>query len=86
MGAVRVEVRGQRAGEAEVVILGAGGRAALLAGTVVATVAVRAATGRLRAGAGGLASLVSSPGEVLAELAERGVSILSFEGDGSPPV
>ena len=86
VGAVRVEVRGQRAGEAEVVILGAGGRAALLAGTVVATVAVRAATGRLRAGAGGLASLVSSPGEVLAELAERGVSILSFEGDGSPPV
>lgn len=85
VGAVRVEVRGRRAGEAEVVILGAGGRAALLAGTVLATAAVRAATGRLRAGAGGLASLVSAPGELLAELSERGVSILTFEGGGTTP-
>jgi saccharopine dehydrogenase-like NADP-dependent oxidoreductase len=85
VGAVRVEVRGRRAGEAEVVILGAAGRAALLAGTVAASVATRAATGRLRPGAGGLASLVSSPGELLAELSERGVSVLTFEGGGTPP-
>jgi saccharopine dehydrogenase-like NADP-dependent oxidoreductase len=84
VGAVRVEVRGRRAGEAEVVILGAAGRAALLAGTVAASAAVRAATGRLRPGAGGLASLVSSPGELLAELSERGVNILTFEGGGTP--
>ncbi|MGP8208578.1 MAG: hypothetical protein ACLQVK_21430 [Acidimicrobiales bacterium] len=85
VGAVRVEVRGRRAGQAEVVILGAGGRAALLAGTVVASAAVRAAAGRLRPGAGGLAALVSSPGELLAELSERGVSIQTFEGGGTPP-
>jgi saccharopine dehydrogenase-like NADP-dependent oxidoreductase len=85
VGAVRVEVRGRRAGAAEVVILGAGGRAALLAGTVLATAAVGAATGRLRPGAGGLASLVSSPGEFLAELSERGVSLLTFEGGATPP-
>jgi phosphoribosylcarboxyaminoimidazole (NCAIR) mutase len=85
VGALRVEVRGRRAGEAEVVILGAVGRAALLAGTVAASVAVRAATGRLRPGAGGLASVVSSPGELLAELSERGVNILTFEGGGTPP-
>jgi hypothetical protein len=28
---------------------------------------------------------VSSPGELLAELSERGVSILTFEGGGTPP-
>jgi saccharopine dehydrogenase-like NADP-dependent oxidoreductase len=85
VGAVRVEVRGRRGGAAEVMILGAGGRAALLAGTVAASAAVRAATGRLRTGAGGLASLVGEPGELLAELAERGITILTFEGGGTPP-
>ncbi len=73
VGALRVEVRGRRHGEAEVIILGAVGRAALLAGTVAASVAVRAGTGRLPPGAGGLASMVSAPGELLAELSERGV-------------
>jgi hypothetical protein len=28
--------------------------------------------------------LVSSPGELLAELSERGVNILTFEGGGTP--
>jgi hypothetical protein len=60
--------------------MGASGRPALLAGAVMAAVAVRAASGELRSGAGGLASLVASPGELLAELSERGVRIMVFEG------
>jgi hypothetical protein len=42
--------------------------------------AARAASGQLRAGAGGLASLVESPGEMLADLSERGVRLVTFEG------
>ena len=80
VGAVRVEARGLRAGAAETVVVGASGRPALLAGAVAAATAVRAATGQLRPGAGGLASLVDEPGEVLAELSERGVRLMTFEG------
>jgi hypothetical protein len=80
VGAVRVEVRGLRGGAAETVVVGAGGRPALLAGAVAAAMAARAASGQLRAGAGGLASLVESPGEVLADLSERGVRLVTFEG------
>jgi saccharopine dehydrogenase-like NADP-dependent oxidoreductase len=80
VGAVRVEVRGWRDGTADSVVVGASGRPALLAGAVMAAVAVRAANGQLKAGAGGLASLVDAPGELLAELSERGVRIMVFEG------
>lgn len=80
VGAVRVEVRGRRGGAAESVLLGASGRPGLLAGTVAATVAVRAAKAQLRPGAGGLAALVRAPGQLLAELSERGARIFSFEG------
>lgn len=85
VGAVRVEVRGWRAGKAESVVLGASGRPALLAGAVMAAVAVRAAGGALKPGAGGLASVVPSPGELLAELAERGVNLFVFEGARPAP-
>ncbi|HTT90537.1 MAG TPA: hypothetical protein VMF65_13380 [Acidimicrobiales bacterium] len=82
VGALRVEVRGRRAGAAETVVLGSSGRPALLAGAVAAVAAVRATSGQLRPGAGGLASLVSAPGEFLAELTDRGVPIMTFEGSG----
>jgi hypothetical protein len=85
VGALRVEVRGKRSGQAEAVVLGARGRPALLAGTVAATVALHAAGGRLRTGAAGLASLVPDPADLLAELCERGTSILAFEGEGPVP-
>jgi saccharopine dehydrogenase-like NADP-dependent oxidoreductase len=85
VGAVRVEVRGLRGGAAETVVVGAVGRPALLAGAVAAAMAVRAASGQLRAGAGGLASLVEAPGEVLADLSERGVRLVTFEGATMTP-
>lgn len=80
VGAVRVEARGWKTGAADSVVVGASGRPALLAGAVMAAIAARAADGHLQPGAGGLASLVASPGELLAELSERGVRIMVFEG------
>jgi len=85
VGAVRVEVRGRRAGAAESVLLGAIGRPALLAGQVAAGVAVRAAGRGLLPGVGGLASVVADPGELLADLVERGVRVMSFEGASLTP-
>ncbi len=82
VGALRVEVRGRRAGAAETVVAGASGRPALLAGAVAAAAAVRAAAGQLRAGAGGLASLVNTPGEFLTELSDRGVPLMTFGDSG----
>jgi saccharopine dehydrogenase-like NADP-dependent oxidoreductase len=85
VGAVRVEVRGLRSGAAETIVVGAGGRPALLAGAVAAATAARAAAGQLRAGAGGLASLVGEPAEFLTELSERGVRLMTFEGARMTP-
>ena len=85
VGAVRVEVRGWRGGTAESVLVGASGRPALLAGAVASAVAVQAANRQLKAGAGGLASLVSSPGDLLSELSERGVRLMVFEGATPTP-
>jgi saccharopine dehydrogenase-like NADP-dependent oxidoreductase len=83
VGALRVEVRGRRAGAAETVVVGSSGRPALLAGAVAAAAAVRAAGGQLRAGAGGLASLVNAPGEFLSELSDRGVPLMTFGDPGT---
>lgn len=83
VGALRVEVRGRRAGAAETVVVGSSGRPALLAGALAAAAAVRAAGGQLRAGAGGLASLVNAPGEFLSELSDRGVPIMTFGDAGA---
>ncbi|MGH9106508.1 MAG: hypothetical protein ACRDZX_11875 [Acidimicrobiales bacterium] len=80
LGALRVEVRGRAGGAAEAVLVGASGRPAFVAGTVTAGVAVRAANGQLSPGAGGLASVVPNPGDLLAELAGRGVNLMAFEG------
>ena len=65
--------------------MGAAGRPALLASAVAGTSALRAAAGQFRPGAGGLASLADKPGELLAELHERGVQLMVFEGAGAAP-
>jgi saccharopine dehydrogenase-like NADP-dependent oxidoreductase len=82
VGALRVEVRGRRGDAAETMVVGSSGRPALLAGAVAAAAAGRAAGGQLRPGAGGLASLAPTPGEFLAELSDRGVPLMTFEGTG----
>jgi hypothetical protein len=85
VGGLRVEARGWKGGAAESVIVGASGRPALLAGTVAAAAAVCAASGELSPGAGGLASLAKDPLRVLAELSERGVQLMAFEGAALTP-
>jgi hypothetical protein len=81
LGAVRVELRGWRRGVAEVLVLGATGRPAVIAGAVASLAANWAASGRLaRTGAGGLAELVAEPSAFLRELGGRGVQIARFEG------
>jgi hypothetical protein len=80
LGALRVEVRGWRGGAAETLLLGATGRPALMAGAVAACVATRVAARELLPGAGGLASVVQKPGDLLADLAGRGVTLMAFEG------
>lgn len=85
VGALKIEVRGRRGGRAETVLLGASGRPALVAGAVAACVASRAAAGELVTGSGGLASVVKEPNELLAELVERGVPLMAFEGATPTP-
>lgn len=81
LGAVRVEVRGQRGGGREISILGAIDRPGIAAGAVAAMSALWAAAGRFRRpGAGGLGELLDEPGPFLVELARRGVKAATFEG------
>jgi saccharopine dehydrogenase-like NADP-dependent oxidoreductase len=88
LGAVRVEVRGQRGPAFDAHVFGAIDRPAMAAGTVAAVAAAWTADGRMaRAGAGGLAELVDEPVPFLQELARRGVRAAVFEGAmGSSPV
>ncbi len=81
VGAVRVEVRGRRGLLHETMVYGAIDRPSVAAGAVAMVAAVFAAKGALtRSGAGGLAELVISPVNFLAELAQRGVRAAVFEG------
>jgi hypothetical protein len=81
VGAVRVEVRGGRGGSRDVKVLGVLDRPAMAAGAVAATVATWAVDGRLaRAGAAGLAELVTEPVPFLQELATIGVRAAVFDG------
>jgi hypothetical protein len=84
LGAVRVEVRGQRAGGRDVRVFGALDRPGVAAGAVAAVSALWAARGRMAPRAAGLAELVPDPGPFLAELARRGVKAAVFDGSGSP--
>lgn len=82
LGAIRVEVRGAQGAALDDRVLGAVDRPAVAAGTVAAVAARWALDGRLnRTGAAGLASL-ADPGPFLATLAERGVKVAVFEGNG----
>lgn len=84
VGAVRVEVRGQRGSGRDVRVLGALDRPAAAAGAVAALAAAWAVNGDLaRTGAAGLAELVGDPVPFLAELARRGVRAAVFEGAGA---
>lgn len=79
-GAVRVEVRGVRAGARDLVVYGAMDRPAVAAGAVAAVAARAAGAGELpRPGAYGLAAL-DDPVPLLADLAERGVRAAVFAG------
>lgn len=79
VGAVRVEVRGERGGERATVVYGALDRPAVAAGAVAAVAAIEALGGHLPAGAGGLAS-AGREVAMLGELARRGVRSAVFEG------
>ena len=80
IGAIRVEVRGQRDLSRQVVILGAVDRPAVAAGATSAVAALWVASGRWpEAGARSLAQVPDAVG-VLGELARRGVRAAAFEG------
>lgn len=85
VGAVRVDVRGDRHGERVTAVLGATDRPAAAAGAVAAAVALRLAIRRsasgplLPPGCHGLAS-VADPVPLLQEVARRGVTIAQFGG------
>ncbi|MBU6329309.1 MAG: NAD(P)-binding domain-containing protein [Acidobacteria bacterium] len=79
-GAVRVELRGQRDGVRDTLVLGAMDRPAVAAGAVAAVAVRFAIEGRLhRSGAAGLAELVD-PLAFLQDLAARGVRAATFDG------
>lgn len=78
LGAVRVEVRGWKDGVACTTVMGAVDRPAVAAGTLAALSALAAVRGDLSPGAGGLATLGAKPGELLVELAERGVKVAEY--------
>ncbi len=80
LGAVRVEVRGERTGERATVVYGALDRPAV-AGAAVAALAAYLVVGQGEPGARGLAGEPATLA-VFAELARRGVRVAAFEGDG----
>lgn len=79
IGAVRVEVRGHRAGAAVIEVAGAIDRPAVAAGAVAGLTTRRAVAGRFAAGAHGLAAVVD-PAPFLHELAALGVRAARFVG------
>lgn len=78
VGAIRVELRGWVGAVATTRVLGAARPPAVIAAATCVTAARWACSGRLsRPGAGGLASLVSQPGEFLRD---TGIPIATFAG------
>ncbi len=78
-GAVRVEVRGRRAGGIETVIFGVMDHPSVAAGTTAAVCALELLDGRLPTGAFGL-SEVTDPRPMLRALHARGVRAATFDG------
>jgi saccharopine dehydrogenase-like NADP-dependent oxidoreductase len=81
VGAVRVEVRGRRAGVQDTVVLGALDRPAVASGAVAALALRWAAQGRIPPGAAGLGGL-DDPIAFLTELARVGIKAAAFQGSG----
>jgi saccharopine dehydrogenase-like NADP-dependent oxidoreductase len=79
IGALRVEVRGQRGAVRDTVVLGAIDRPAVAAGTVAGLTARWIAQGRTSPGAQGLATAVE-PLAFLHDLGDAGVTAAVFEG------
>ena len=79
LGAVRVELRGEVAGERRIVIYGVLDRPAIAASATAAVTALRVAPGSCEPGATGLAGLGATR-PILLELARRGVRAAVFEG------
>jgi len=79
VGAVRVEVRGRRAGAQDVTVLGALDRPAVAAGAVAAVAIRWALQGRIPSGAAGLAA-IADPVPFLIELALVGIKAAAFDG------
>ena len=86
LGAIRVELRGARAGERAVDVLGAIDRPAIAAGAVLAVIATAVAAGEFPAGAFGLSDDRLPTGSMLAELSRRGVRAARFTGTVQAPV
>lgn len=85
LGAIRVELRGEREGARTTVVYGALDRPAIAAGAVAAVAAVELAAGHGRPGVSGLAGTERHL-ELLVELARRGVRAAVFEGAASTTV
>ena len=81
VGATRVEVRGERDGATDALVLGALDRPAVAAGATAALALRWAVGGRLPVGAGGLGR-VDDPVAFLAELVTVGIKAAVFEGSG----
>jgi len=79
VGATRVEVRGERDGTTDALVLGALDRPAVAAGATAALALRWSAAGRLPAGAGGLGR-VDDPVAFLSELVVVGIKAAVFEG------
>lgn len=86
LGAIRVELRGARASERAVDVLGAIDRPAIAAGAVLAVIATTVAAGEFPAGAFGLGDDRLPTGSILAELSRRGVRAARFTGTVQAPV
>lgn len=80
LGAIRVELRGERRGERAVVVYGALDRPGIVSGAVAAIAAIEVLGGNVAPGATGLAG-TGRHLEMLVELARRGVRSAVFEGD-----
>ena len=81
VGATRVEVRGERDGTTDALVLGALDRPAVAAAATAALALRWAVDGRLPAGAGGLGRL-DDPVAFLSELVTVGIKAAVFEGSG----
>ncbi|MGH9274710.1 MAG: hypothetical protein ACRDZU_08700, partial [Acidimicrobiales bacterium] len=81
VGAVRVEVRGRRAGMQDVLVLGVLDRPAVASAAVAALALRWALDGRILPGASGLADVTQTV-PFLAALADVGIKAAVFDGGG----